>query len=384
MTIEAALKQAVERAGIPGAVAQVGNRDGTIEAAAVGVRDPSSGAPMGADTIFQIASMTKAVTTVAALQLVERGQLSLDDPASDVLPDLGSVSVVSGFSDDGNPTLRPPAKPVTLRHLLTHTSGFAYDFMNEALVRAKGPNAAPAGTRDWLRSPLMFDPGESWEYGIGIDWAGLLVEAASGKTLEDYMQAEILAPLGMKDTSFLPSRLDGSRRAALLSRQDDGSLTPFPIEIGGGDAAEFHAGGGGLYSTATDYLRFVRMVLNGGRLDGATLLNANSIAELNRNQIGSLRAGRMETVVPAFALANEMFPEMDKGWSLAFLINPEAGPDGRAAGSLAWAGIANTYYWIDPANDLAAVLMMQFLPFADAGAWDVLSSFERAVYRRQT
>lgn len=382
MTIEAALKEAVEKAGIPGAVAQFGNRGGTVEAAAVGVRDPASGAPMQTDTIFQIASMTKAVTTVAALQLVENGKLSLDEPASAVLPDLGAVQVVSGFADDGSAILRAPASPVTLRHLLTHTSGFAYDFMNEALVRAKGPNAAPAGTRTWLRSPLMFDPGTRWEYGIGIDWAGQMVEAASGKTLEDYVRAEILTPLAMKDTSFLPSKLDTGRRAALLARQADGSLAPFPIEIGGGDAAEFHAGGGGLYSTASDYLRFARMILNGGRLDGATLLNADSISELSRNQIGSLRAGRMETVVPAFALANEMFPDQHKGWSMAFLINPDAGPDGRAAGSLAWAGIANTYYWIDPANDIAAVLMMQFLPFADPGAWDVLSAFERAVYRR--
>lgn len=382
MTIEAALRQAVEQAGLPGAVAQFGNSAGTIETAAVGVGDPASGAPMRDDTIFQIASMTKAVTSVAALQLVERGQLSLDEPASTFLPDLGEVQVVDGFSDDGKAILRAPARPVTLRHLLTHTSGFAYDFMNEALVRANGPNGPAAGTRAWLRAPLMFDPGDRWEYGIGIDWAGLLVEAASGKTLEDYVQAEIATPLGMKDTSFLPSKLDTARRAALLSRQDDGSVTPFPIEIGGGDKAEFHAGGGGLYSTATDYLRFARMILNKGTLDGATILQPETVVEMSRNQIGSLAAGRMETIVPAFALANEMFPDMHKGWSLAFLINPEAGPDGRAAGSLAWAGIANTYYWIDPANDIAAVLMMQFVPFADPGAWSVLGAFERAVYGR--
>lgn len=382
MTIEAALKQAVEQAGLPGAVAQFGNSQGTIGTAAVGVRDPASGAPMQDDTIFQIASMTKAIASVAALQLVERGKLALDAPASTFLPDLGDVKVVHGFSADGSAVFRAPTRPVTLRHLLTHTSGFGYDFMNETLVRANGPNAPAAGTRAWLRAPLMFDPGDRWEYGIGIDWAGLLVEAASGKTLEDYVQAEILAPLGMKDTSFLPSKLDASRRAALLSRQDDGSLTPFPIEIGGGDKAEFHAGGGGLYSTATDYLRFARMILAGGTLDGAKILKPETVAELSRNQIGALAAGRMETVVPSFALANEMFPDMHKGWSLAFLINPEAGPDGRAANSLAWAGIANTYYWIDPANDIAAVLMMQFLPFADPGAWSVLSAFERAVYGR--
>jgi methyl acetate hydrolase len=381
MSINAALQAAVNSGKIAGAVALVGNRAGTTAIATAGVRDPASGATMDFDTVFQIASMTKAVTSVAAMQLVERGLLSLDAPIGDVLPELANAQVIDGFGDDDAPILRPAARPITLRHLLTHTSGLGYDFMSETMFRARGPAGPPApGTLATIISPLLFDPGERWEYGVSIDWVGRAVEAVSGRSLQDYMAASIFAPLGMTDTNFLPTALQTSRRATLLSRQDDGSLVPFPIEFGGGPEGEFQAGGAGLYSTAGDYLRFCRMILNSGSLDGATILTPETVAEMSKNQIGDIPAGKMDSIVPQFAHANEMFPDMHKGWGLGFLINPEPGPDGRAAGSLAWAGIANSYYWIDPANDVAAVIMMQFLPFADPAAWEVLGAFEQAVY----
>ncbi len=380
MKIKAALDAAVNSGKIAGAVAVVGNRAGVVATATAGVRDPANDAAMTIDTVFQIASMTKAITSVAAMQLVERGLLSLDAPIGDLLPELAGAHVIDDFGDDGALILRPSARPITLRHLLTHTSGFGYDFMSGTMLRSRGPNPPAPGSLASLNAHLLFDPGARWEYGISTDWAGRAVEAASGQSLGDYMASAIFRPLGMNDTSFWPDPAQQARRAALLSRQDDGSFAPFPVEIGGGDAAEFQSGGGGLYSTAADYLRFVRMILNGGSLDGATIVTSETVAEMSKNQIGDIPAGKMDSIVPQFAFANEMFPDMHKGWGLGFLINPEPGPDGRAAGSLAWAGIANSYYWIDPANDVAAVIMMQFLPFADPAAWDVLGAFERAVY----
>jgi methyl acetate hydrolase len=381
MNLSDALTGTVEAAGLAGAVAMVGNREGVRSVAAFGVRDLESGAPMAVDTVFQIASMTKAVTSAAAMQLVEKGKLSLDAPLGALLPDLADLHVIDGFDAAGAAILRPAKGPVTLRHLLTHTSGFGYEFMNADMVRARGPEGTPPiGSRVGLVSALLFDPGERWEYGISTDWVGMAVEAASGMTLSDYMTAHILAPLTMTDTCFKPSAEQMARRATMYLRQDDGSLAPFPVEIGGGDVAEFNSGGGGLMSTAGDYMRFLRMILNGGTLDGARTLAPETVAEMSRNQIGDLRAGRMESIVPQFSHPFDQFPDMHPGWGFGFLINPEPGPNGRAAGSLAWAGIANTYYWIDPSKGVTALLLSQFLPFGDPAMLDVLGAFEREVY----
>jgi CubicO group peptidase (beta-lactamase class C family) len=209
---------------------------------------------------------------------------------------------------------------------------------------------------------------------------GRAVEAASGQTLGAFMAENILEPLGMTDTGFSVPPQDLPRRAALQLRADGGELAPFPIEFGGGEAAEFQSGGGGLYSTAGDYMRFLRMLLCGGKLDGQVILTPASIAEMSRNQIGALRAGRMESIVPQLSGNFDSFPDMDTKWGLGFLINPERGPNGRAPGSLAWAGIANTYYWIDPQNGIAGLVMMQLLPFGDDHALDLFAAVERAAY----
>jgi methyl acetate hydrolase len=381
MNLNEPITDAIEAAGLAGAVATVGDREGVRYIGAFGARDLESGDPMAADTLFQIASMTKAVTSVAAMQLVEKGGLSLDAPLGAVLPELADLQVIDGFDAEGTAILRPATSPVTLRHLLTHTSGFGYEFMNADMVRARGPQGTPPmGSRAGLVSALLFDPGERWEYGISTDWVGMAVEAASGSTLGDYLTAHVLAPLAMTDTGFKPSAEQMARRATMYLRQDDGSLAPFPVEIGGGDVAEFDSGGGGLMSTAGDYMRFLRMILNGGTLDGARLLSRETVAEMSRNQIGGLRAGHMESIVPQFSHPFDQFPDMHPGWGLGFLINPEPGPNGRAAGSLAWAGIANTYYWIDPANGITGLLLSQFLPFGDPAMLEVLGAFEREVY----
>ncbi len=381
MSIQTILDRAIARGTIAGATAFVGNRTGTISSHAAGVSDPATGTPMKPDTIFQIASMTKAITSVAAMQLVEQGRLLLDAPIEAILPALASPKVITGFDDAGNATLRPAAKPITLRHLLTHTSGLGYAFMSADMLRAYGPSGPPApGSIASVTSPLLFDPGERWEYSVSTDWVGFAVEAASGQSLGHYMAEHILNPLGMTDTGFTLSDAQMARRAAMLSRGEGGALTPFPVEMNGGPDSEFEGGGGGLMSSGPDYLRFVRMILNGGSLDGAVILKPETIAEMSRNQIGHLRAGKMDTIMPMFSHPYDGFPGMHTGWGLGFLINPETGPNGRAAGSLAWAGIANSFYWIDPASDITGILMMQFLPFGDPDALALYAAFEREVY----
>lgn len=374
------LSAAVAAAGVAGAVAMAGNSGGVQYARAFGHRS-LDGAAMEVDDLFQIASMTKAIVSVAALQLVERGQLSLDAPLDALLPDLANPQVIDGFDDDSSVRLRPAKRAITLRHLLTHTSGFGYEFMSADMVRARGPAGSPApGTKAALISPLLFDPGEKWEYGISTDWAGLAVEAASGQRLDAYLTEHVTGPLGMADTHFNPSPAQRARAAALYVRSP-GGLSPMPIEIGGGPDVEVLSGGGGLYSTAPDYMRFLRMLLNKGELDGTRVLSAETVDRLTENHVGDLRAGRMESVVPTLAGEFDMFPHMDTKWSLGFLINPETGPHGRAAGALCWAGIANCYYWLDPVSDVAGVLMTQLLPFGDAGVMDALGTLERMAYR---
>lgn len=377
MSLDIALDDALNAAGIPGAVAMVADRDGMVWQGAFGRRDPATAAPMTTDTLFQLASMSKAVTSVAALQLVESGRLGLDAPVAEFLPGLAEPQVITGFDDSGTVLLRPAARPITLRHLLTHTSGLGYDFVQESQQRARGAAPPVPGSLASLSTPLQFDPGDGWGYGVSTDWIGLLVEAASGQRLDDYFADHIFAPLGMTETGFaLPSE----NLAAMHARTPDGGMVPYPISIGGGRNAEFLSGGGGLSGPGGDYMRFLRMLLNGGSLEGTVILQPETVADMFRNHIGALRAGGMTTTMPALSLAVSWFPDMTPGWGLGFMINPETHADGRSAGSLSWAGIANTYYWIDPAKGIAALLLMQFLPFADPGALAVLKAFERAVY----
>lgn len=367
---------AVAASGLAGAVGLIGDKSGTTFSHATGVRSVESGAAMTTDTLFQIASMTKAVTSVAAMQLVEQGRLSLDAPIGDLLPDLANPQVIAGFDDAGAPILRPATKAVTLRHLLTHTSGMGYDFISIDQLRARAGVMPEPGSLASIKTPLIFEPGERWEYGVNTDWAGLAVEAVSGQTLGDYFAAHVTGPLGMDDTAFRPDPFSDPRMASIHTRTPDGLVT-VPMALGGG---EFNQGGGGLSTSGADYMRFLRMVLNGGALDGVTLLKPETVAELCRNQISGFPAGRMGSTMPEFAPPYDPFPGMECGWSLAFLINPEPGPYGRSAGSLAWAGIFNSYYWIDPAKDVIGIFLSQHMPFGDAGALAAAGELERIAY----
>ena len=361
-----------------GVTAAAWSRDGLSYAGAFG--EARDGVPMRSDTIVWIASMTKAVTGAAVMQLVERGALTLDQPAGDLVPYLARVQVLDGFDDDddGTARLRAPVRPVTVRHLLTHTSGFGYEFADEALARyvPLQPEAAP-GSQASYEHPLTFDPGDRWSYGIGIDWAGRVVEAAAGQRLDVYLREHLLEPLGMTDTTFLPSAGQRERQAGIHLRSD-GALVPMPFELPA--EPEMMMGGGGLYSTVTDYLRFARMMLGRGTLDGARVLAPETVAAMGENQLGELHAHGWRSQIPVYTNDVALWPGERAGWGLTFLINRHRTAEGRSPGSLAWAGLANSYYWIDASAGVAGVFATQVLPFWDAGALAAFSAFEREVY----
>lgn len=382
--IDRELAAAIAEERVAGLVAAAADERGVIYEAVFGRRNLALPQRMTADSVFRIASMTKAVTAAAAMQLVEGGELALDQPAQEILPFLAGTKVLEGFDAAGQPVLRAPRGTITLRRLLTHTAGFVYDTWNENLHRyaeATGLPATRTGRLAALSAPLGFDPGERWEYGINIDIAGRMVEAASGLDLETYFQRRIFGPLGMADTSFIERPEWEHRLAAVHARQPDGTLQPIATPPGTNIDREFFPGGGGLYSTAADYLRFLRALMHDGALDGNRILRAETAALMRRNHIGALDVLPMRSAVPRLSNDVDFFPGMTKKWGLSFLINTEPGPAGRSAGSLAWAGLNNTYYWLDPVRKVAGVLMTQVLPFADPAVLAALDAFEGAVYR---
>ena len=384
MGIDQALQKPIEAGLIPGVVALAADDRGIFYRGAFGRRAVDKGEPMTLDTVFRIASMTKAITGAAAMQLVEEGRIGLDQPMGEVLPVVKDVQVLDGFDPAGKPRLRPPKRPVTLRHLLTHTSGYGYDIFNaelERYVEAAGLPSILTCRNDALRVPLLFDPGTGWEYGIGIDLAGKVVEAVSGQDLEDYARAHIFAPLAMRDSSFLLRDDMAARLVATHSRGPDGKPEPISFEIP--QDADFHLGGGGLFSTAPDYLAFTRMLLGGGTLDGVQVLKPQTVKLMAQNAIGDLEVPVMRSTNPALALEVEMFPGQVKKWGLSFVINTEDVQGARSAGSLAWAGVHNTFFWIDPARRVTAVIMMQILPANDPHVLATLVAFEQAVYAQR-
>jgi len=376
------LGAAVERGDVPGVVAVVVDRKGVLYEGAFGKRNLTTGEPMTPDTVCWIASMTKAITGACTMQLVEQGKLDLDAPAEQWVPMLKEAQVLEGWDDEGKPKLRPPTRPITLRQLLTHTAGFSYEFWNADILRYQEvmgvPNIA-SGKIAALKTPLLFDPGERWEYGISIDFAGLAVEAVSGKKLSAYMQDHLLSPLGMNDTAFKIRPDMRARLATIHARGEDGALAPIEFELP--QDPEFDLGGGGLYGTAGDYARFVRMVLNRGELDGVRVLDAETVDLMCQNAIGDLRVTPMKTVMPQFSNDAEFFPGLPKGWGVTWQVNLEPAPTGRSAGSLQWAGIANSYFWIDPVRGIGGVYMTQILPFADTKSLPLFEAFETEVYR---
>jgi methyl acetate hydrolase len=379
--VDAVLRAATTNGDLPGIVALVATETGIVYDGRSGVRRLPAGAAMTSDTVFRVASMVKPITSVAALQLVEQGRLSLDAPVPDIDPALGSPQVLDGFDAAGAPRLRPAKRPISLRQLLTHTSGFVYRLWDAKAVKYQlALERLPAKVRENApRTPLMFDPGERWQYGTSINWVGRLVEAVSGEPLDVYFRHHILDPLGMKDTAFVISEGQRAREASVHRREGDGSLNPQPVEQQ--RTPKSFSGGGGIYATAPDYLTFLRMLLHGGALGGVRILRADTVAQMGENQIGGIEAGILKTTAPALSRDIDFFPGISLKWGFGHMINMRAVRNGRRAGSLTWGGLFNTYYWIDPAKRLAAVFMTQVLPFGDERALAVYRAFEQAVYK---
>jgi methyl acetate hydrolase len=380
--VDHVLSQAVNPQAVPGVIAIAATDREIIYEGAFGKRTLGHDAAMTLDTTVWIASMTKAITGAAAMQLVEQGKLQLDTPASDVVSDLAKTQVLTGFDASDKPQLRAPKRPITLRHLQTHTAGFSYDMWNADIAKYEKVTGTPTIVtckNAALTSPLVFDPGDRWEYGIGIDWIGKMVEAVSGQKLGQYLQQHLFAPLGMNDTSFKVSPAQKARLAGMHQRQPDGSLVVIPF--GMPQEPEFEMGGGGLCGTAHDYIRFTRMILNGGTLDGIRVLQPETVQMMSQNQMGDIHCAPMKTVIPTSSHDADFFPGMKQQWGFSFLINTEQSPQGRSAGSLAWAGLGNTYYWIDPVKQVTGVLFTQILPFFDPKAISLFRAFETAVYQ---
>jgi methyl acetate hydrolase len=383
--IDQILRQKCEAKEIPGVVAMAATGNEVIYQGAFGKRDLSKDDSkenvMTADSVFWIASMTKAITTAAAMQLVEQGKLALDEPIGKVLPDLASRQVLEGFDANGAPKLRPAKNPITLRQLMTHTAGFCYHLWNGDMFSYLEKTGTPDITtckNAALTIPISSDPGTRWEYGINIDFVGRAIEAVSGKKLDAYLRDHVFAPLGMSDTAFKIGESQRKRLVGMHARGEDGALAAIPFELE--QEPEFHMGGGGLYGTAADYIKFTQMILNRGKGNGNQLLKPETVALMSQNNIGDLNMGKLTTAVGWATNDVDLYPGMVKKWGLSFLINTAKTPEGRSPGSLAWAGLANTYFWIDPVRNVSGVILMQLLPFADAKCLEAFAGFERGIY----
>ena len=379
--IDQMLRQKSDAVEIPGVVAVAASGSEVIYQGAFGKRDLSKQNGMTTDSVFWIASMTKAITTAAAMQLVEQGKLSLDEPIGKLLPDLASPQVLEGFDAKGEPKLRPAKGAITLRQLMTHTAGFCYELWNgdkAAYLEKTGTPGITTCQNAALKTPIASDPGTRWEYGTNIDFVGKAVEAVSDKRLDAYLRDNMFAPLGMNDTAFKLTDSMRKRLVGMHARAADGSLSTIEFELE--QNPEFHMGGGGLYGTAGDYIKFTQMILNKGRGNGNQLLKPETVATMSQNHMGDLVVTKLVSAMPPYTNDVDLFPGMVKKWGLSFLINTAKTPEGRSPGSLAWAGLANTYFWIDPARDVSGVILMQVLPFFDAKCLEAFAGFERGVY----
>ena len=377
------LKSAIDaEAPVAGVVAMVTDRSGNIYEGAAGKRRIDGDAAITTDDVFALFSTTKAITATAALQLVEEGQLDLDRPASDYAPEIGELQVIEGFDDDGAPRLRAPKSIPTTRQLLTHTGGFGYDFFDEVYSRLADEQGQPSvitATKAALTTPLLFDPGERWQYGTNLDWVGQVVERLRGKRLGEVFEERIFAPLGIENMSFVLREDFRPRLAEMHARNADGSLTPMDFELPSPPEVDF--GGHGLYGTVGDYMTFIRMWLNDGAGEHGRVLKQETVEMAVQNHLGDLPVTMLPGVIPSLSNDAEFFPGQSKSWSLPFMINNEQAPTGRPAGSLGWAGLANLFYWIDRKNGYGGYWATQILPFGDPTSFTKYMDFETALYR---
>ncbi|MBV8990446.1 MAG: beta-lactamase family protein [Solirubrobacterales bacterium] len=379
--IDEILQQAVADETVPGIVALAGDRNGLLYEGAAGRLGIDSDEPALPETIVWAASMTKAIVSVAALQLIEAGALELEQPVADVLPEFGRLQVLEGFDGD-TPRLRPPIRLTTIRHLLTHTSGLGYWFTDADVLRYHELTGTPyvnSGRRAALQVPLVADPGTRWVYGISHDWLGQVIEAAADEDLATYCGEHIFEPLGMPDTSFSPSDSQRARMMKMHLRQADGGLAAQSAMDR--PHTEFWSGGGGAYTSGRDYLRLMRALLRGGELDRARVLRSESVERMFRDQLaGAIMPTGWKS--PLTTVSNDFhFPPVKHSWGLGIHVVHENIPNSRRAGSGDWAGLGNCYYWIDRSTGVAGITLTQVLPFFDARVRSTATEFERAIYK---
>jgi methyl acetate hydrolase len=378
-SIDAVLGNAVEQDAVPNAVAMAADAARVIYEGAAGPRAAGGTEPITPDTMLRLASMTKMVVTVAALQQLERGSLDLDAPVEDYCPEFADLQVLTGFDGD-TPLLRPPASRASVRHLMTHTSGASYWLWNADMVHYEQVTDTPnirSGSNAIFRAPLVADPGTRFEYGISLDWLGKVVEATSGLSLDKYLREHILDPLGMTQTTFLMSDEQRANSVPVHVRGEEGGW--LATEIDWAQQPDYWAGGHGLYSTPREYLQFQRMLLGNGTLGDAEILPPSRVAAAFTNQIGDIDVPSViKTADPASTADFVPGPGMKFGFGL--LLNTEDQPGRRRAGSGAWAGIFNTHFWIDPAAGVTGAIYSQFRPFVDPPAVQMYDDFERALY----
>ena len=369
--------------GVPGVVAMITDRSGNIYEGAAGKRSLGGSQPMTTDTVFAIYSTTKAITGTAVLQCVEEGRLDLDAPAKNYAPDIGKLEVLDGFDADGTPRLRAPKRDITTRMLMLHTAGFGYDFFNTTycrLAQERGQPSVITCSRASIMTPLLFDPGDKWEYGSNIDWCGQVVEGIRGKRLGEVLAERVFAPLGIEDMAFALTPSMRERLATMHQREADGSLTPLP-DMQLPAEPEVDMGGHGLHASIGEYMKFIRMWLNDGAGPNGRVLNAETVEMAVRN---GLKAHQTVTVLPGViaSISNdaEFFPGLKKSWSYTFMVNDEDAPTGRPAGALGWAGLPNLFYWIDRKNGFGGYWATQILPFGDPISFGGYMDFETAAY----
>lgn len=368
---------------VPGVVAMVTDREDNIYTGTAGERR-LGGDPMTEDTVFAIFSTTKAIGGTAVMQCVEDGLLDLDAPAKEYVPSIGELEVLTGFGDDGTPQTRPPKTDITTRQLMLHTAGFGYDFFNESYNRLStehGQTSVVTATRASIMTPLLFDPGDKWEYGSNIDWAGQVVEAIRGKRLSEVLRERVFDPLDMHDIAFTRTDDMKARSATIHARGGDGSLTPMD-DFALPDNPEIDMAGHGLYGTVPDYMKFIRMWLNDGNGPKGRVLKPETVEMAVANGLEPhQKVVKLPGVVPSASNDAEFFPGLKKSWSYTFMVNDEDAPTGRPAGSIGWAGLANCYFWIDRQTGIGGYWATQILPFADAVSFGGYMEFETAVYR---
>ena len=369
--LDEVLRSVVSAGDVPGVVALVVDGGTVLYLSAAGVMDAQGAEAMRSDAIFRIASMTKPITSLGIMILQEEGMLSIDDPASNYLPELAGREVLVNV-DVGNSsvTTRPASRPITIKDLLRHTSGFGYTFSSPELLEVASRTSIPA--RD---HPILHDPGTRWTYGMSTAFLGWMIEEISGQSLSEFLVSRITGPLGMEDTSFELAREDHDRLVTTYRRVNatlESQSQPDEYQaVGRGD--------GGLLSTASDYGRFVQLILGGGELDGIRLVGEASIAEMAQDQLDGITVVEQPSALPARSKAFPLGAGKD-GFGLGFQVSVGESAGGRPPGSLSWAGIQNTHFWIDPWNGIGVVLLLQLLPFYDEKAIELMSTFERTLY----